>query len=674
MTNTLDETAQKKQTRLDGRTPAPASGGRLPRWLLFATSFLGGFQIMALEICGFRVLQTTLGSSVVVTGTLLTIMMVLLSAGYYVGGLSSRRMGSVRTLFGALAFSALYSCVASGYLLEPISELGVQLRSAFNDRYLRSGVPAAVLTLLFYGLPVFLMSMISPYWIRIQTLVGQGDGADAGVQSGVFMSLSTVGSIVGTMLASYVLLPLAGVSFTAVSTSLMFFAVTAVGYVYAGTSVRRAAVQASAVAVFLLSGLVLATFALPLRASNVVHQTHSLYGEIIIEKERDAAGRERLVYHPSRVYTHSVLYDAEPLRDFEGITYLVPALVHKPSKILVLGSAVGGILRAIEVAFPQALTVGVDIDPAVHRVATDIFRVNTQRARLVSADARIFLEEDRERYDLIIVDLFAGEFIPTHCITRQFFELVAGHLAPAGNVFINTNMYDAPYELSADAEPSRPVRHLHATLRAAGFGELYENRFFHSIFAFPHGYTLDQLQHDLTIQLENTELLPALRAIAGTALYSTLPVPQHNRDYSPYTDAWAPALSIESKSNTASIYAAVARSRPTDDRMGGALGQLFFDEEWTRWDRHHQDEPELHDVVALVRALDHASALPEVTLERATRYLRFSHDLPEFHGVAQSRWGKVAELYARIWRHGLANDYEELFPVFRELRSLLNAN
>jgi len=66
--------------------------------------------------------------------------------------------------------------------------------------------------------------------------------------------------------------------------------------------------------------------------------------------------------------------------------------------------------------------------------------------------------------------------------------------------------------------------------------------------------------------------------------------------------------------------------------------------------------------------------LPEVTLERATRYLRFSHDLPEFHVAAQSRWGKTAELYARIWPHGLANDYEELFPVFRELRSLLNAN
>jgi small-conductance mechanosensitive channel len=60
-------------------------------WLLYAVSFWGGFQIMVLEMCGFRVLQTNLGSSVIVTGTLLTLIMVLLSAGYYTGGRLSRR-------------------------------------------------------------------------------------------------------------------------------------------------------------------------------------------------------------------------------------------------------------------------------------------------------------------------------------------------------------------------------------------------------------------------------------------------------------------------------------------------------------------------------------------------------------------------------------------------------
>jgi len=68
-----------------------------------------------------------------------------------------------------------------------------------------------------------------------------------------------------------------------------------------------------------------------------------------------------------------------------------------------------------------------------------------------------------------------------------------------------------------------------------------------------------------------------------------------------------------------------------------------------------------------------APALPEVTLERATRYLRFSHDCRSStcRPIALGEDGQVvcAHMAPRtgqwLW---------ELPPVFRELRSLLNAN
>ncbi|HTU61346.1 MAG TPA: hypothetical protein VMF89_22985, partial [Polyangiales bacterium] len=69
---------------------------------MLAVSFWGGFQIMVLEMCGFRVLQTHLGSSVVVTGTLLTIIMVLLAGGYYTGGLLSARFQNARAILALL--------------------------------------------------------------------------------------------------------------------------------------------------------------------------------------------------------------------------------------------------------------------------------------------------------------------------------------------------------------------------------------------------------------------------------------------------------------------------------------------------------------------------------------------------------------------------------------------
>src|SRR5262245_37499990 len=107
--------------------PPPSSSEAVPRWLLYAVSFWGGFQIMVLEMCGFRVLQTNLGSSVIVTGTLLTVIMVLLSAGYYTGGLLSSKLGSARALFGLLVIAGVYTEIVTALFLEPISSLGLAL-------------------------------------------------------------------------------------------------------------------------------------------------------------------------------------------------------------------------------------------------------------------------------------------------------------------------------------------------------------------------------------------------------------------------------------------------------------------------------------------------------------------------------------------------------------------
>ena len=110
----------------------PSTSEAVPRWLLYAVSFWGGLQIMVLEMCGFRVLQTHLGSSVVVTGTLLTVVMILLAAGYYTGGQLSQKLGTARGLFGLLVIGALYTEVVTTLLLEPISSLGLEsARKAF---------------------------------------------------------------------------------------------------------------------------------------------------------------------------------------------------------------------------------------------------------------------------------------------------------------------------------------------------------------------------------------------------------------------------------------------------------------------------------------------------------------------------------------------------------------
>jgi len=626
--------------------------------LLYVISFFGGFQIMLLEVCGFRMLQTNLGSSVVVTGTLLTLVMVLLSGGYYAGGRLSG--AGVRLLLVLLLLGTVYTHVCNVLYPEVFAAWGLDLRDRlYGDPVLESGVPAAFLSLALYGPPVVAMSMISPVLIRLRT----GDGAgDAGRSAGFFMALSTVGSIVGTMVGSYWLIPFHGVTVTVASANAVFAFILAVGYVLTGGAKWvRALVGLGALAIGWSSYVAVERNEPP---PGVVFERDSFYGSLRVVATEDDAGRRLLEYQPSRVYTHSVLYPDEPLREIAGLQYLVAPASRPPREILVLGSAAGGVIRQIEQIFPDAAVTGVDIDPLVNTVARDQFQVDPRRVTLVARDARVFLDETSRTYDLIIVDLFSGEFIPPHCISVEFFRLVRERLAPDGTLFVNTNMNDVPYDVPRGVEPFRPIRHLQSTLLAAGFPAQFENRFFHAVHAYPYPMSEDRFIGELERHFRDVDEPQAVRVAAGLAALVSAAVPAGRERYRPFTDRWVPAPLIELKSNEQRIYAALGRTAAVDSVADPAAAQLL---------RQILDEGErlgyftaLRDPAALVARLDGwAGSQQPVTRSWAARFLRFSPEMPPDDAAGgRSPLAALASRYALLYRLALANDYEALLgPV-----------
>lgn len=671
------------------RARPPAASGA-PASLLLAVSFAGGFFIMVLEICALRVLSTHLGSSVFVTGTLLTLYMVLLSVGYYAGGLLSGRWGRApRVLFGLMLAAALYAGLLHALWLDALGGLGFALREALEARwFLQPILPAALLTLLLYGPPVLILSMISPFLIRLRATPGpagaSGSAAsgDAGVQAGFFMSLSTIGGIAGTMLSSYVSVPLAGVRWTVLGASLAFSGLVAAAWLRAGPTLppaRRwsaAGALAAALVALLSSG-----FRSAPADPNLVYRAESHYGELEVYQARDDAGRRVLTYHPSRVYMHSMLYPEQPLWDLEGDMYFMSGLVRPPRNVLVLGSAAGGALRGLELAFPDARLVGVDLDPKVHEVATRVFGVNPAAARLVTADARVFLMEEAETFDLIIVDLFAGEFIPSHCVGREFFELVRRRLSARGSVFVNTNMNDIPFEVSAASEPFRGVRHLQATLRAAGFEHLIENSFFNAIYAFAEPMPVERFRAALEREWRDGKRPSPLRAAAGLARLSSFAVSGHRASYRPFTDAWTPDFLIELKSNERAIYEALERdglgavldaSPPPATGAPRAVLESVLAQHFAEW--HDTHDKGIVQVGALAARLGEVTApLGPGALDTAARYFQFSYE-PELDDVSPgSPWAELAALYGRMHALGHRNQYEELLTVLDGIDARLAA-
>jgi len=89
---------------------------------------------------------------------------------------------------------------------------------------------------------------------------------------------------------------------------------------------------------------------------------------------------------------------------------------------------------------PEAAITTVEIDPGVISAAKTYFGLlETERMRYRSGDGRVFLNRNREMYDLILLDAYRGGYVPFHLLTREFYALVKQRLTPGGAAAFNVH-------------------------------------------------------------------------------------------------------------------------------------------------------------------------------------------------------------------------------------------
>ncbi|MBM2806365.1 MAG: Methyltransferase [Deltaproteobacteria bacterium] len=168
--------------------------------LHYIVVFVSGAVLMALEIVGSRVLAPYFGSSIFVWGSLISVVMTALSIGYYWGGWLSVREPS----YGKLAVLLVIPGIAIFFLpffYPTINEwiAGMDLGNRLS--------PLAACSALFL-LPGVFIGTISPYVIRLAATQLHTVGSTAGT----LYAVSTCGSILGTLLTAFYLIPALGVS------------------------------------------------------------------------------------------------------------------------------------------------------------------------------------------------------------------------------------------------------------------------------------------------------------------------------------------------------------------------------------------------------------------------------------------------------------------------------
>jgi spermidine synthase len=411
----------------------------LGRAELFGTVFVTGTAVMLIEILGTRIIGPVFGVSLFVWSALLAVTLGSLAIGYYAGGtLVDRR--PTPSLLGAIVLSA-------GVLLGlvPAFEHGVlAMAESLGPR----GGPLVSAALLFAA-SLLVLGMVGPVGVRLAT----HDLRATGHRVGAVYGISTVGSLLGTILTAFVLIPNFETDHILLGAAVSLILLGGASLALRG---RRVALVAALVPVLAST----ATKPLLPRGIELLDRSQSLYGlvEVIDDHNRGV----RLLRSD-----HSIL-GAQFLRDHSaGFAFLhlmeaVQFARPRARSMLQIGLGIGSLPSSLQEGGPSVDVV--EIDPAIVRFARRYFGFSTRGETFVE-DARTFLRRTERRYDLVVHDTFTGGTTPEHLLSLEVIERIHQVLGPGGLLALNFVGYEDGPNAEAALSVARTIRAVFPNVR-----------------------------------------------------------------------------------------------------------------------------------------------------------------------------------------------------------------
>ena len=498
-----------------------SSGTQRRRFAVAA--FLCGFNVMLIEVCAFRVLQTHFGSSVFIAGILLTVVFLSMTAGSYMGG-TRKILRSEDAIVVSLAIAVLYMAVVHLIFRDDI----IAALSIWKTGYVRFVYPAAASCILYF-VPMLALSMLFPICVH----------SSAGVPGslvGKLIAVSNLGSICGVLLTTFLFLPLWGLTDTTTISMLTLL-------VCCWALCRRARyVQLALVSAAVIGLLIGSRYIHTGLSDGIVARGQSLYGEYTVRLHKREGVLRSISYSSSRVYIHSAYRFGGLSRNRYELDALSYGFLNRKRTFLQLGSGAGGVLRVFSELKASGISIdGVELDPSAIQIAREWFHVIESPAlRMVNEDARVFLQNAEPRkYDYVTVDLFSGESLPVHCLTYQFFRLLHDAMADDGVFFFNTNL---PQNVQLRNSGYNALGHVVASIRKAGFHSMFINNQEDQgyLYVFKEDIPLSEVLDRIVKFADDTNNPEAIRLSLLANYFSIQAVPREWLDLAHYSDDLIP--------------------------------------------------------------------------------------------------------------------------------------
>jgi spermidine synthase len=389
-----------------------------------AVALLVNGVILGVEMLASRLLFPQYGNTIFAWSTIICIIIAGLFFGYMGGGWAADRSQDRARLLAV-------ELIAGG--------LAVVWIPALRDALMPAGSatihPPFLACFLAFGVPAALLASAPPACVG---LLCEEDVSPA-FASGLVSAISAAGSIAGTLLTTFYLVPGFGVR-------KLFFLMGALllaGAIPLAVLAKRrlgAAAGAAALVLFGASlGLTRAEAAHPLAGAEMLYSRESAYQlvRVLEDKSRNA----RIMMLDSTWEGAMYIDSRETMFDYTHAYVLFPNMLdaHAPSRLLFIGGGAYTMPARVAETLPASSVEVAEIDPVVEQVGREYF--DSGRApnlKTILADGRQALRGKSGVYDGVFIDAYHGVMsIPFHLTTLEFFRELKSALKPEGFVALN---------------------------------------------------------------------------------------------------------------------------------------------------------------------------------------------------------------------------------------------
>lgn len=418
----------------------------MKKYIFEITTFVSGALGMIIELVAARILSPYLGNSNLIWTCIIGMMLAFMSLGYYFGGKIAdknpkRNIMSLFLLNAAIFISIIP--LLEVYVIEPLSKTSLSLP-----------LVAIICSIITFGLPSLFLATVSPYAVKLKEKTVD----EIGQVSGKMSSFSTIGSIVGTFLAGFLLIPKMGVKNIILMCVIVLCVMSFI--LYEKKNVKYI-IKSVMIFILLIVVVLIGKEIFKSVHKNIILDTDSEYSRIWINKINDEMYALQVDTAYESVSTENNNLNAQYLEYYDLFDYYK----EYSKDILMIGGAAYTYPSYFLEKYSEKNIDVVEIDPKMTEIANTYFDLDIENERLniFHEDGRRFLNMSQKKYDCILIDAFKGLNVPFQLTTIEALQSVKNSLNENGIVI--TNLVCA-----LDGKDSELVKYEYTTYK-----EVFEN-------------------------------------------------------------------------------------------------------------------------------------------------------------------------------------------------------